>query len=139
MHTTQKSLRIPNPPVKSIEEVAELSGRDFSTMAVELLSEALKVRRCPGIVFADGPTGRRARLMGTGLDVWELVAAYRSVNQDGDRLRQAYHWLSEAQLRAALGFYAAYPEEIDRRIAAAERWTPERLRRDYPVLALERK
>ena len=37
-----------------------------------MLIEAVKMRRCPGVTFADGPTGRRAKIAGTGIDIWEL-------------------------------------------------------------------
>jgi len=70
--TITKSLRIPKETVQEIERTSR--GRDFSAAAIELLNEALKMRRCPGILFADGPTGRRARVAGTGLDVWEVIA-----------------------------------------------------------------
>ena len=40
----------------------------------KLHSEAVKMRRAPGIVFADGPSGRRAVVAGSGLDVWEIMA-----------------------------------------------------------------
>lgn len=139
MGTAQKSLRIPSEIVKAIEDLAEMSDQDFSAVAVELLTEATKMRRCPGIVFADGPSGRRARIAGTGLDVWEIVATYRSLERDPTRLHEAYPWLSEAQLRAALGYYAAYPEEIDRRITLNERWTEEQLRAQYPSLTVEKR
>ncbi len=138
MATVQKSLRIPDNIARAIEDLAEISGQDFSAVANELLTEAVKLRRCPGITFADGPTGRRARVAGTGLEVWEIIAAYQSVGRDRGRLQQAYSWLSEGQLRAALGFYAAYPEEIDRHRAANERWTKERLFAQYPSLAVDR-
>ena len=137
MKTIQKSLRIPGSVVQAIEELAESGGRDFSTSAVELLTEAVKMRRCPGIVFADGPTGRRARLAGTGLDVWEVVATHRNTGGELERLAQAYPWLSAAQLRAALGYYAAFPEEIDRRIVRNEGWTAERLRARHPSLGVD--
>lgn len=97
------------------------------------------MRRCPGVTFGGGPTGRRARILGTGLDVWELIATYKSLGRNLTRLRKAYPWLSDAQLRAALGYYAAYPDEIDRRIALNERWTPERLRTQHPALLSGRK
>lgn len=139
MNTIQKSLRIPHDVVKAMEELAEIAGQDFSTLAVELLGEGTRMRRCPGVIFADGPSGRRARIAGTGLDVWEVIATYQSLDRDPARLRQAYPWLSEAQLRAALGYYSAYPEEIDRRIALNERWTPERLRAQHPSLAVEKR
>lgn len=138
MKTVQKSLRLPKEIVKAIEELGEVSGQDFSAAAIELLTEAIKMRRCPGIVFADGPTGRRARIAGTGLDVWEVIATYQSVDREVGRLREAYHWLSDPQLRAALGYYAAYPDEIDRRIALNERWTEERLLAQHPSLVVRR-
>lgn len=138
MGTMQKSLRIPKEVVQAIEDLAEVSGQEFSAVANELLAEAIKMRRCPGIVFADGPAGRRARVAGTGLEVWEIIAIYRSVDRKPDRLKQAYPWLSEGQIRAALGYYAAYPEEIDRCIGINERWNKERLLRQHPSLAVNR-
>ena len=139
MGTAQKSLRIPEEVVKAIEDLAEISDQDFTTVAVELLTEATKMRRCPGIVFVDGPSGRRARIAGMGLDVWEVVATYKSLDRDLTRLHQAYQWLSEAQLRAALGYYTAYPDEIDRRVTLNERWTGERLRAQHPSLTVNRR
>lgn len=138
MKTVQKSLRLPKEIAKAVEELAEVFAQDFSAAAIELLTEAIKMRRCPGIVFADGPTGRRARIAGTGLDVWEVIVTYQGVGRDVGRLREAYHWLSEPQLRAALGYYAAYPDEIERRIALNERWTEERLRAQHPSLVVYR-
>lgn len=137
--TVQKTLRIPAEVAREIQRLAEEAGRDFSSSANELLAEAVKMRRCPGIVFADGPAGRRARIAGTGLEVWEVIATYKSLGRDLARLRQAYHWLSDAQLRAALGYYSAYPAEIDRQIARNEAWTPESLRDRHPGLIVERR
>lgn len=130
MGTLTKSLRIPREILEEIE--THFRGRDFSSAANELLSEALKMRRCPGIIFADGPTGRRARISGTGVDVWEIVAAYESVGRTWKRLAEAYHWLSETQLRAALAFYECYSQEIDARIRANQAWNPEAVRQRYP-------
>jgi uncharacterized protein (DUF433 family) len=135
MATVQKSLRIRQEIAKAVEEAAEVAGKDFSALANELLAEAIKMRRCPGILFADGPSGRRARIAGTGLDVWEVIATYLSLDRNLDRLRQAYHWLSEPQLRAAVGYFTAYPEEIEQQIARNEAWTKERLGERYPSLA----
>ena len=63
---------------------------------------------------------------------------FQSLNRDFERFRQAYSWLSEAQLRAALGYYAAYPDEIDRRIALNERWTREHVVAQHPSLTVDR-
>ena len=91
MGSVRKSLRIPEEIATAIEETAEAAGRDFSAVGNEFLAESVKMRRCPGIVFADGPTGRRARLAGTGLDVWEGIAIYQSLDRDRERLQAAYH------------------------------------------------
>ena len=138
MSSVQKSLRIPDEVAKIIQEQAESSGRDFSAVANELLAEAVKLKRCPGIVFADGPSGRRARIAGTGLDVWEVIATYKSLNQDDARLRESFHWLSEPQLRSALTYFRLYPDEIERQILRNEAWSKEKLADRHPSLTRAR-
>ena len=136
--SVQKSIRIPAGTAHAIEEIARTSRRDFSSVANEMLEEAVKMWRCPGIIFADGPSSRRARVAGTGLEVWEIISTYNGVDRDLSRLRQSYHWLDEIQLRAALAYYAAYTDEIDRRIQLDETWTKERLAEEYPILSPRR-
>ena len=135
MGAVQKSLRIPQETVKEIERIADESGLDFSAIAKDLLSEAVKMRRCPGVIFAEGVTGRRARVSGTGLEVWEIIAAYKSVKNNLERLQKAYHWLTEQQLRTATGYYSSYQEEIDRQIEQNESWSPKKVVNSYPFLS----
>lgn len=90
------------------------------------------MRKAPGIGFVDGPTGRRAVVAGTGLDVWEIIATWKEGGEGYPALRQNYPWLNEAQLRAALGYYEIYPSEINARLEREARWTPERVRREFP-------
>ena len=101
-------------------------------MTTELLDEAIRMRRAPGVLFVDGPTGRRAVLAGTALEVWEVVATWREIDEDAGELARSYPWLSEMQLRAALGYYRLYPDEIDARLEREAAWTPERVRRELP-------
>ena len=139
MAVIQKSLRIPEKILKEIERIAEEAHKDFSHVTNELLEEAVKTHRCPGVVFTEGVRGRRARVAGTGIEVWEIIAAYKSVGKNLNRLKRAYHWLTAQQLQAALGYYKAYPEEIDRLIAANEGQTPERVHERHPVLTSSRR
>ena len=69
----QKSLRLPEKTLREIEQLAKETGRDFSTITKDLLMEAIKMRRCPGIIFAEGVSGRRAKVGGTGIEVWEII------------------------------------------------------------------
>ena len=135
MASVQKSMRIPKEMVEEIQGIAQQSGKDFSTTTKELLEEAIKMHRCPGIVFAEGVAARRARIAGTGIEVWEVIAGYKSVDEDPERLHTMYHWLTDLQLRAALGYYRAYPKEIDHLIAQNENWTNESIQKRYPFLA----
>ncbi len=135
MASVQKSMRISEEMVREIQGIAEQSGKDFSTITKELLEEAIKMHRCPGIVFAEGVSARRARIAGTGIEVWEVIANYKSVDEDFERLHTVYHWLTNLQLRTALGYYRAYPEEIDHLITQNENRTKERTYKTYPFLA----
>ncbi len=135
MGAVQKSLRLSQETVREIDKLAKERGEDFSAMAKDLLEEAIKMRRCPGIVFAPGVTGRRARVAGTGIEVWEIVAQHNTLNRDETRLRKAFHWLTPGQIKAALGYYAAYPAEIDALIARNEQWTEETLEKRHPALS----
>lgn len=135
MPNIQKSLRIPAETLQEIETISKETGQDFSNTTIALLSEAIKMRRCPGIVFTEGVRGRRARIAGTGIEVWEVTANYLSLNREYNRLKKSYHWLSSEQLRAALGYFSIYPEEINRLIEQNERWTKEKISQQLPLMS----
>ena len=130
----QKSVRLPAETLKEIEQMVKETGMDFSSITKDLLTEAIKIRRCPGIVFVEGVRGRRARVAGTGIEVWEVIATYRSVGDNFKRLKKAYQWLSPDQVRAALVYYSIYPEETDRQIEKNESWDAKKIRERYPFL-----
>ena len=126
------SLRIPADVRVALVETARRSGRDFSSVANEMLREAVKMRRIPGITFADGPAGRRARVAGTGIDVFEIVRTCADLGKDRERLAEAYHWLTDQQLRAALAYAEAYPDEIEARLDREDDWTPQTVWAAHP-------
>jgi uncharacterized protein (DUF433 family) len=121
------SIRIPENVRTEIAETARRARRDFSSVANEMLEEAVRTRRIPGIVFIDGGGERQVVVAGTGLEVWEVIETYRDVSEDFDRLKACYDHLNDFQLRAAIAYATAYPDEIDARIAENESWTPERV------------
>jgi uncharacterized protein (DUF433 family) len=135
MTTVQKSIRLPEEAVKEIEALASDTGKDFSGIARDLLIEAVKMRRCPGVIFADGPSGRRAKIAGTGVDIWEFIATFKGLDKNYDQLKETYHWLSDLQIRSALSYYALYPEEIDEKIKRNEEITQEKVIKRFPFLA----
>ena len=137
MGTTESrpvSLRIPADVRDVIREAATQAGRDFSSVANEMLAEAVRMRRVPGIVFVDEPHGRAPWIAGSGLEVWDVVRSYRDMGGDWDRLREAFDFLSEAQLRAALAYAEAYPEYAEACERREERAGPEQVWGDFPSL-----
>ena len=135
MPTIQKSLRMPEEVIKEIEDLSRDSAMDFTAVVNELLEEALKMHRCPGVVFTEGTSGKRARIAGTGIEVWELIASHKSVKKDYKRLRKTYHWLTEQQIKSAMGYYVLYTEEIERLISENEGVTAGEIKKKLPFLA----
>jgi len=80
----------------------------------------------PGIVFRDGPAGRRAGLSG-GPDVWEVIAAVVSAREadpelgPGDVLALVADnaGLPAPAVRVAVLYYGDYPDEIDQQVRDA--------------------
>ncbi len=108
------------------------AGRDTtpSGLAQRLVDEGLRSQEFPGIVFRDGPSGRRAGLA-SGPDAWEIVAALRDAETRGDAAIEtvaADFDVTVAKVRVALAYYGAYPGEIDAEIADNELAAEEALR-----------
>ena len=77
----------------------------------------------PGIVFKDGPSGRRAALA-FGPDAWEIVKVLREIDERGPTAVTATAdvlALAEAKVRVVMHYYGAYPGEIDAEIVEADR------------------
>lgn len=76
----------------------------------------------PGVIFKDGPSGRRAALA-YGPDIWEIVKVLREMDERGEGAVDAAGEvlnLPKAKIRAAMRYYSAYPREIDAEIEQAD-------------------
>lgn len=105
------------------------------TVVASLAGEALKARLFPGIAFRGDDWDRRAWVMGTSFDVWEVVRSFwdagsvQAVVSGGS--------LTEAQVRVALAYYQRFGEEIDALIERDGRGLDE-LMADYPTIEVLR-
>src|SRR5687767_11718651 len=111
---------IPEEIAAAVTEIAEKTGQNTESLVAEMVTEAIKMRRVPGIVFADGPTGRRARVGGTGIEVFEIIDRYEGVGRNRLRLSELFEWLTPHQIQEALDYYEAYPDEIRARLHTDE-------------------
>lgn len=73
----------------------------------------------PLVRFVAGETGRRASLIGTGLDVWEVIATVR--DNSGDVRETADHLgVAVGLVEAAVAYCGEFQDEIDAEIALNE-------------------
>ena len=87
------------------------------TLAQRYVEEGLRRDTHPLIHFLDGPSGRRASLVGRGLDVWEVIATV--LDNDGSvGEAAAYLQIPTGFVQAAVTYYGEYRDEIDAEIAA---------------------
>jgi uncharacterized protein (DUF433 family) len=99
---------------------ARRRGEPKARTAERLIDEGLRMEDHPGIVFRDGPAGRRAALAG-GPDVWEVIETLTGTGLSGEpAIAAAAEWgnLTLAQVRAAVRYYGEFHDEIDERITS---------------------
>ena len=114
------SLRLPEATVERLGAHARRRCLAPRTLAQRYVEEGLRLDEHPLMRFADGPAGRHARLLGTGLAVWQVIEVVR--DNGGDVAAAAdYLELPLGLVQAAVTYYGAYPGEIDDRIQANRR------------------
>ncbi|MGH2912539.1 MAG: hypothetical protein ACRDJ3_08710 [Solirubrobacteraceae bacterium] len=124
------SLRLSDETDRLVTAEAKRTKRSKGSIVEALAEEALKARTVPGIAFRGDDYNRRAWLIGTSLDVWQVIEAYKDFSESLDRVI-AETDLSERELRTALSYYGRFPQEIDDFIALNRRPLTE-LRVEYP-------
>src|SRR6266571_2893776 len=95
---------------------------DPALLAQRLIDEGLRMADHPGVLFKDGPSGRRAALA-YGPDIWEVIKFLREVDERGPAaLDAAAEVLAvEAnQVATAVSYYGDYKDEIDAEISDAD-------------------
>jgi hypothetical protein len=113
------TLRLPPGTKQRLAERACRVRVAERTLAQRYVEEGLRHDFHPLIQFLDGPSGRRASLVGRGLDVWEVVATVRdnhgSIDAAADYLR-----IPTGLVEAAAAYYGEYRDEIDEEIELNE-------------------
>lgn len=121
------SVRLSERTLARLDAGARQRGEPKARTAERLIDEGLRMQDHPGIVFRDGPAGRRAALAG-GPDVWEVIETFHGTGLSGEEAFAAVaQWggLAPAQVRVAVRYYGEFHDEIGERItlnrAEAER------------------
>ncbi len=118
------SVRFSSPTDRVVEAEAKRTRRSKSAIVEALTEEAVRTRRFAGIGFRGEDAGRRPWVIGSGLDVWEIVQMLEDFGSAESLVEQTQ--LSERQIRLAVAYRDSYPEEIAEAVAEnrlpAEEW-----------------
>jgi hypothetical protein len=125
------SIRLSPDADRLVAEEIRRSGHSRSVVVEELTEEAAKTRLHPGIAFRGKP--RRAWVIGSGLDVWEIVELERSYKGDDELLRESHPLVTRRHLRSARAYAQQFPHEIESLLAENRRPLDE-LQALYPFL-----
>ena len=132
-----RSFRFPEALLASLQSHARERGESANALAERYLEEGLRRDDHPLIVFREGAAGRRAVLVGTRLDVAQVIDTFRESDNSVDTTAE-YLGIPEQHVRAAVRYYADFRDEVDewreRTHAIAER-EEEAWRREQAILA----
>ena len=111
------SVRLEKRLAERLRLRARAAGETLSDRLRRYAEEGARRDEHPLITFRDGPSGRRAGLIG-GPDVWEIALWIDDLAGEADpgAVLAAESGVSRAQVDAALRYRAAYPDEIAARI-----------------------
>lgn len=112
------SVRLDDTLAERLRLRARAAGESLSDRLRRYAEEGARRDEHPLITFRDGPTGRRAAVVG-GPDVWEIAMWIEdlSAEENPAAVLAAEQNLALALIDAALRYQDAYPEEVEARIA----------------------
>src|ERR1039457_3775210 len=129
------SMRLSKQMEELVASEARRAGRSKGAIVEGLAEEVLRMRLFPGISFRGADWERRAWVIGTALDVWQIVDAYRDIGSVESMVEGGS--ANERQIRLALDYYERFPEEIDTAIAENRR-PIEQLKEEFPFIEVSR-
>jgi hypothetical protein len=129
------SMRLSRQVETLVDQEAKRTGRSKGAIVEALADEALRMRLFPGIAFRGVDWERRAWVIGTALDVWQIVDAHRDIDSI-ERMAEGGS-ANEHQIRLALDYYEMFPEEIDAAVADNRR-PIEQLEKEFPFITVSR-
>jgi hypothetical protein len=113
------TLRLAAGTKQRLAERARRAGVAERTLAQRYVEGGLRHDVHPLIQFLDGPSGRRASLVGRGFDVWEVIATVRD-NNGSIADAAGYLEIPAGLVEAAVAYYGEYRDEIDEQIELNE-------------------
>jgi uncharacterized protein (DUF433 family) len=116
-----------------VQEEARRTRRSKSAVVELLTEEAVRTRRFAGVGFRGDDAARRPWVIGSGLDVWEIIQMLEDFGSPEQLLKETQ--LTERQVRLAVAYSESYPDEVAEAMAQNRR-SPEEWQELYPFIEL---
>lgn len=117
--STQRSFRLSSRTLELLDRRAAARGLTRNALADQLLGEAVRTDDHPLVRFRTGGSGRRRpALIGTRLFVHDVISTLRG--EDGSVEAVAdYLGIDVGAVRAAVAYYADFPDEVEQDLEVA--------------------
>jgi len=112
------SFRVRSDTAERLERHAKEVGETQTALVERYVEEGLRTDGHPLIHFRDGFGGRRPALLGSRLDVWQVIETIRQ-NENSVENAADYLGVPAEHPRACLRYYADFQGEIDEWMARA--------------------
>lgn len=129
--STPFSIRLDRRDDDYVQTEARRLNRPRGAIVQDYTSEAIRMRRFPGVAFRGDDHRRRAWVIGTGLDIWEIVGLLRDLGSEHELARE--YDLTPGQIRIALAYYGEYRDEVERQLVSGRQSVEELVSR-YPFI-----
>lgn len=125
--TKQIGFRFKSKTIEHLRRHAKARGQQ-TELAERYIKEGLRQDEHPLIHFRDGAGGRRPALLGSRLDVADVIATIRQ-NDGSVEEAAGYLEIPVEQVQAAADYYTDYQDEVDELIREAEAFAEEQRQR----------
>lgn len=116
----ERTITVSEHVYAALQRQAGRSRQSPDTLAENWLRQHLDLEHYPELEWRQGPGGWRVSIKDTAIDVYTVVGYSHAGYSPLEIADELLPRLSPEQVRAALRYYAEYPEEIERILAESE-------------------
>jgi uncharacterized protein (DUF433 family) len=116
----ERTITVSEHVYAALQRQAEQTHQSLDTLAENWLRQHLDLERYPELEWRQGPGGWRVGIKGTAIDVYTVVGYSQAGYSPQEIASELLPRLSPEQVRAALRYYAEYPDEIEQILAESE-------------------
>ncbi len=125
------SVRLKEDQIVRLGRHAERMGKSHGEAAAQFIEESMREAEFRLIEFRDTVLGRQPYMKGSRLGVWQMIDIARDLEMSAERTAE-YLQRPCYFAQAALDYYQAYPEAIDKALAKVDAIGFEELKQMLP-------